>query len=292
MKRVLAVVAVAILCVACSHDDMPDVPATDAVTDTPIALRVGVAEETTRAGYPAGKLTEGTMGFYMTTAGANHQDTRYNAANRQLECRNGKWGAVGYPLLWRNATDEVSWQAYYPYSEENISDGIMTVSIPADQNKDGVYDLLYAQGSTTGAESSNGIQVKLKHMFAKLVINLIPSNGMGNIEVDSVILNDLTIEARFNISNTEQLIIPGNMIDYSDEEVNINMIKVDDTTFESIVLPYNPSILGVEIILKGGRKFYYTRGFTEFEKGHVQTLNIQVGRDKIETAQMAIAKWK
>ncbi len=266
---------------------------TDEMTDTKISFNVDVADAVTRAGYDAGPLTEGAIGFYMQTAGAENLDAaaagKYTGANRKIEYKNGEWATEGYPMLWMNSEAEVSWQAYYPYNEADVADGILTVTIPTDQAKDGVLDLLYAQGTTTGAASKEeGIKVELEHMFAKLIVSLSVGTELGDVEFESVVISDLDTKATFNISNTDQMIIPGNIISYLDAIANINMIKVDDTTFEAILLPYNSAAFSMEITLKGGRKFYYTRGFTELTEGQVHTLNIKVGTDKVETTSAGI----
>ncbi len=282
------IIALALL-TACAHDDIPNLPTTDSMTDTPITFQIEVAETTSRVGYVAGELTEGAMGFYMQTAGTDGLEattaSKYNGINRQIECVAGKWRVEGYPLLWRNKTDEVSWQAYYPYTEENIVDGILTVTIPTDQAKDGAYDLLYGKGKTTGADSKEGINIEMKHLLSKLIVNLSIGSELSDAEVESVVISNIFTQCEFEIYNDrwwDGLGVPN----------NINMAKNTDGSFEALLIPYSTSQLNIDITLKDGRKFYYKQGTTTLTRGKVHTLDIQVGKNKVETAKMITAKWK
>ncbi len=290
-KTFLTLAAVATMLAACNNDD--GIPTTDAMTDTPIALSVGVAEATARAGYAAGELTTGTLGFCMQTAGTEAMEQtvkeKYNGTNRKVDYVSGKWQIDGYPLLWRNATAEVSWQAYYPYSESNVTDGIRTVTIPTDQANDGVYDLLYGKGTTDCMTSSSGIDVGLKHTMAKFIVNITVGTELEGAEIESVVLTGMATRNKFNVSNPDININIGYFMDELELLANINMIKHEDgKTFEAIVLPYTPSEIGLEIILTGGEKFYYKQGLPKFEKGMIHTLNLRVGKDKVELAESGI----
>ncbi len=292
MKRAIKLITlavVAILFTACSHDDIPPASVSGTITDTPIDFYVGVAEPTSRAGYPAGELTEGAMGFCMQTAGTDalEQNTKekYNGVNRKVECIDGNWMVDGSPLLWRNATNEVTWQAYYPYSENNVTDGILTITIPTDQNKDGVYDLLYGKGSTTGAASVNGINVELKHMLSKFMVNLNLGTELSDIGVESVVLTGMQQKTYLNL-------LTGSFVGNLGMPAPINMLKhADGKTFEAIVLPYAPGSIGLEITLDDGKKFYYKQGSTIFDSGINHTLDLKVGKDIVETKAMKTAGW-
>ncbi len=292
MKKILFGFMTLALLAGCSNDDMPGVGGVDAMTDSPVAFRIGVSDATTRAGYPAGELTGGTLGFCMQTAGtdAMEQSTKekYNGTNRKVEYVSGKWQIDGYPLLWRNATAEVSWQAYYPYSESNVTDGILTVTIPADQQNDGVYDLLYGKGTTDGMTSLSGINVGLKHMNSKLIVNLSLGSELGNAEVESVVLTGMHTVTHFNLLTG---LYEGNL----EMPANINMIKHEDgKTFEAIIMAYSPGNIGIEIMLKGGMKYYFKHGNPNFDKGMIHTLNLRMGKDKVELAEsgITVGEWK
>ncbi len=278
--------AVAMLFAACTNDDMPDTPSIDKMTDTPIAFNVGVDDMTTRAGYPAGMLTEGAMSFYMQTTGVNEQDTRYNGFNRKVEYKGGKWQIVGNPLLWMNGDAEVTWCAYYPYFDDSqVVNDIVTLAIPTDQAKDGVYDLLYEEGTIQGKNAKDGIDIKLKHRFTKLIVNLETGTELGDVEYESVAIIGLNTQYDYNL---KKCMWEGNLTAMK----NINMIKHSNgTTFEAIILPYNTANMGLDITLTNGRKFYYRRGQTYFSEGKVYTLNVKVGKDKVETSEMNSADW-
>ncbi len=293
MKKMLFGFMTLALLAGCGNDDMPDVGGVDDMTDTPVAFNVGVADATTRAGYPAGELTSGTLGFCMQTAGtdAMEQNTKdkYNGTNRKVEYVSGKWQIDGYPLLWRNATDEVTWQAYYPYTEiDDSANGILKITIPTNQAEDGVYDLLYGKGTTDGTKSVNGIDVKLKHTMAKFIVNIIVGTELEGAEIESVVLTGMHTRTYLNL-------ITGLYEGDLEDPANINMIKHEDgKTFEAIILAYTPYDIGLEITFNGGKKFYYKQGLPTFKEGMIHTLNLRMGKDKVELAEsgITVGEWK
>ncbi len=292
MKKILFGFMMSALLAGCSNDDMPEVGGVDTMTDTPVAFNIGVADATTRAGYPAGELTGGTLGFCMQTAGtdAMEQSTKdkYNGTNRKVEYVSGKWQIDGYPLLWRNATAEVSWQAYYPYSESNVADGILTVTIPADQQNDGVYDLLYGKGTTDCMTSLSGIDVGLKHTMSKFIVNITVGTELDGAEIESVVLTDMHTRTYLNL-------IKGLYEGDLEMPANINMIRNEDgKTFEAIILAHTPYDIGLEITLDGGKKFFYKQGMPTFEEGMIHTLNLRMGKDKVELAEggITVGEWR
>ncbi len=284
-KRTLLLWAVAAtLLAACNNQE--SVPTVDQMADTPIAFQVGVADVSNRAGYAAGPLTEGAISFYMQTAGSNSEDARYNGLNRKMEYKEGKWGIEGKPLLWMNEEAEVTWCAYYPYFDESqVVNDIVTLAIPTNQAKDGVYDLLYEEGTIQGKNAKDGIDIKLKHRFTKLIVNLETGTELGDVEYESVAIIGLNTQYDYNL---KKCMWEGNLTAMED----IYMIKHSNgTTFEAIILPSNTANMGLDVTLTNGRKFYYRRGQTFFSEGQVYTLNVKVGKDKVETSTLSVNEW-
>ncbi len=283
MKKILLGFMGLALLAGCSDDVLPAGPAADDMADIPIKFNVGVAEAEVRSEYAAGPLTEGAVSFYMQTDGANTQDARYTGLNRKMEYKDGKWEIVGKPLLWMNDEAEVTWCAYYPYFDEaQVVNDIVTLAIPTDQAKDGVYDLLYEEGTVQGKNAENGIDIKLKHRFTKLIVNLETGTELGDVEYESVAIIGLKTQYDYNL---KKCMWEGNLTAMK----NINMIKHSNgTTFEAIILPYNTANMGLDITLKDGRTYYYRRGQTYFYEGEVYTINIKVGKDKVETTSTDI----
>ncbi len=294
MKKILLGFMGLALLAGCSDDGLPTGPEADDMADTPIMFNVGVAEAEVRSGYEAGPLKEGAIGFYMQTAGTENLDAatanKYNGVNRKIEYQNGGWDVEGYPLLWKNKEAEVSWYAYYPYNEIDVVDGIITVTIPTDQVKDGVLDLLYAKGVTTGKDSKeDGIKVELEHVMSKFIVNLTAGTELGEVEFESVVITDLDTQNKFNLSNDNSGYNTGYFIFAGDKPADINMMRHEGgKTFEAIVFPGTPSYIGLEINLKDGRIFYYKQGTPKFGMGMIHTLNLKVGNDKAETTSADI----
>ncbi len=297
MKQLLAMVAVAILCVACAGDDMPPVPAADKIANTPIAFQVGATELTAGAESSAESLASGAMGFFMQTANTDYLNgttiaSKYNGSNRKVEFLDGKWQVAGYPLLWHSATDEVAWQAYYPYDENTqVINGIIPLVVPTNQDTGEVNDFLSGMGKTTGVDSSTGVKIQLKHQMAKLIVKLTIGAELGDVGIKSVVIGGMNTEWAFNILKgrwdiNSSITTPA----------NISMLKdlndASGKTFEAIILPLNPDQFNIDITTTDNRKFYYKRGNTDFKEGQVHTLNLKLGKDKTKMTSLSTTDWQ
>ncbi len=279
MKKLLAMAAVALIVAACNKDEAPIV---DGMTDTPVLINAGVAELTTRVGQPEGKLETGLMGFYMTTERTDPAaDVKYNTDNLQMSYQDGKgWMADnGSILLWKNKTSKVSYIAYHPFMEVG-TDKIVDVVVPADQNVS-VLDFLYAKGETTGQASEYGINLSLTHRMSKLTVNLSAGTALGeDTEYSKVTLKGLKNSCEFSVAD-------GTWDDYAAEAGDVVMAMNNNAEYEAIVIPQSCSDFIVEITTADGRIFRYSQAVT-LAQGNAYTLDLQVGKDKVELADSGI----
>ena len=287
MRKYIAMAAVAMMFAACSNDDMPEVPTLDEMADTPITLTAGVADLTTRAGHPTGELKTGSLGFYMTTEGTVAE--KYTAENREFSynATNG-WTVTGNtPLLWMNTTAAVSYTAYHPYSSE-VTNKILSVAVPTDQNVS-VVDLLYTNGTTDGGKSSEGIALALNHMMAKLTIELRAGTELAETpEFSNVVIRGLKNTCGFDLTT-------GNWNDFSKytTATDVALIKNSGNNFEAIVIPQELAEFIVLITISDGRTFRFSQAAVELKTGTAYTLNLVVGKDKVELADdgITVSDW-
>ncbi len=288
MKKLLAIATVALMSAACNKNEMPELPAVDEMTDTPVLINAGVAELTTRAGHPTGELTTGLLGFYMATEMTDPSaDVKYNSDNLQMSYNSTHKGWVadnGTTLLWKNKTSEVSYIAYHPFMEVG-ADKIADVVVPADQNV-AVLDLIYAKGQTTGQASGAGINLSLDHMMSKLTVSLRTGTALDkDTEYSKVVIKGLKNGCKFNLSD-------GEWGTYAAEASDVIMVRNSNAEYEAIVIPQSSSEFIVEITTSEYRIFRYSQAVT-LAPGTAYTLELVVGKDKVEldAGGIAVSDW-
>ncbi len=286
MKKYIAMAAVAMMFAACTNDDMPEVPAVDSMTDTPVTLTVGVTDLSTRAGHDEGELKTGSMGFYMTTADTP-SDNRYNAENREVKYENDRWNVQGDMLLWRNETSTVNYIAYHPY-DLNASNKIVTVIAPTNQDHANVVDFLYVNGATTGGDSRNGINLTMNHKMSKLLVTLRAGTELGTMpDFKEVIIKGMKNQCEFDLA-------AGAWKNPVAATADIIMVQENNNNHEAIVIPQTLDEFVVEITTADDRKFRYSQKNVALESGMVYTLNLIVGKDIVELAEdgITVGGWK
>ncbi len=274
-KTLFGLMAVAAL-TACTNDEMPEVPAVDSMADTPITLTVGVAELETRAGHDVGELQTGSLGFYLTTADAP-SDNRYNAENREVKYENNRWNIQGDKLLWRNETSTVNYIAYHPY-DLNVAKETVAVTVPTTQENSNVVDFLYVNGTTTGDDSRNGINLIMNHQMSKLLVTLRAGTELGTMpNIKSVTVRGMRNQCEFDLA-------AGVWKNPAAATADVIMVKVNDNNHEAIVIPQTLDEFVVEVATADDSKFRYTQNDVVLESGIVYTLSLIVGKDKVEIA--------
>ncbi len=280
MKKYMAMAVVATMLAACDKNEDIAVPAQDSMTDTPVMINAGVADMTTRAGHDAGALTNGEMGFFLTTEGTNG-DAKYNTVNKKMVYKTGKgWMPEdGTSLLWKNKTANVHYIAYHPY-DVMADNGICPISVTQEQTSVNVIDLLYAEGYTTCGVSRGSIDVAMKHAMTKLTVTLRPGTELGETpQFKSVVLKDMAERAKFDLEE-------GTTWTYFDPNTlcDITMVQNDNLSYEAIVIPqkFEDSEFVVEISTMDNRKFVFRQNNVTLSMGMAYTLNLIVGKDKVE----------
>ncbi len=281
MKKLFALAGIAMIIAACDRNDGLKVPEADSMTDTPVTVNAGVAEMMTRAGHDAGELKSGSLGLFITTADALI-DSRYNADNREVKYENNHWKIQGNKLLWRNESSTVEYIAYHPYTA--TADQMMpTITIPVNQTADNVVDFLYVSGTTSGQDSPDGINLIMKHKMSKLTVTLRGGTELGDTpEFKQVAIKRMKYSAPFDFMTK--------VWDISESDISdVIMIQNSNETYEAIVIPQTMSELVVEITTGDDRTFRYAQNNVTFASGMAYTLDLLVGKDKVEIVDDGIA---
>ncbi len=277
-KRILTFAAVAAMLAACSSNDIP-APVADKMADTPVTVKAAVADLATRA---TTQLASGSLGLYFTTDGTD--DERYTTENREVkyEESNASWTIQGVPLLWRSSTTPVTYCAYHPYDAKATDIGVV-VTAAADQTAALGTDFLYANWTTTTA-SEDGINIAFEHQMAKLTIILRAGTSLESATYTGVTVGGFVNERSFNPANGQ----------WSDldktETTDIRMMKrADGTSFEALLIPQTADL---SLTIDTGTDTYtYTQADVTLEAGKAYTLNLQVGKDRVELSSAAAAEW-
>ncbi len=299
MKTHIATAAVAMLFAACSNDVLPEAPAVDNLTDTPITVNAGVADLATRAGMTTGDLT--ALGLFIT----NEANDKYCFSDIKFEkdADTGEFILTGSrPPLWQNATQPITVWAYSPY---NVAWTDITASydveVKTSQNVEAdlkASDLLWASAEVDPAAATqtgsirynNGaLDITLEHILSKLTVNVRFGDEFPNMMLakDGLSIEGLNTKGKFSPANANTNSLSNiAAITACKSQTAANGY---DETFETILLPQGGAF-GVKIALYGGRTFQWKHnGDFTFASGRSYTLNLVVGKDKVELADGGIS---
>ncbi len=289
----LTLAAVATMLAACNNND--SIPVVDEMTDTPIVVNAGIAELTSRAGMTTGDLVD--LGLHIE----NEANTKYSFVNVEFEKDADTDGFVlsGTTVpLWQNATQKITVWAYSPYNAgwTDLSAG-QAVEVKTTQNVEAdvkASDLLWAKAEVDPTATvqeddikynAGALDITLNHIFSKLTVNVRFGDEFPNMMIAK---DGLTIEG---FKTTGKIKLSDASISNLDNEAAITAYKPDTQkeTFEAILLPQEVSF-SVNIALYGGRTFQWEhQGNFTFGQGKNYTLNLVVGKDKVEIADDGIS---
>lgn len=171
---VIAIVA-AMSLTACSSDDGAGV-ATDGLTAAQFSASIGAK---TRA-YETTWEANDKIGITGTSGEKTYQNVAYQTT---AGGEKGTFTVVtaGEEIYYQNDA-AVAFTAYYPWSSET--------SITADTHEQAnqkSFDFLYALGA--GSKSSPNVTFQFSHKMAKLVLTIVPGNGVSYDEVKAAVLS-------------------------------------------------------------------------------------------------------
>ncbi len=299
MRKYIAMAAIAMMFAACTNDDMPKVPAVDKLTDTPITVNAGVADLVTRAGMTTGDLVD--LGLHIE----NEANSKYSFVNIEFEKDgNGGFALAGSTVpLWQNETQKITAWAYSPYNP-NWDDVFVKqeIEVKTSQYVEAdvkASDLLWAKADVNPAATvqygdikynAGALDITLEHIFSKLTVNVRFGDEFPNMMIAK---NGLSIEG-FNTRGTVILFdasVGSTPNTKSTITANKNQTATVgyDETFEAIVLPQKATF-SVKIALNGNRTFLWESDSEfSFTPGRSYTLNLIVGKDKVQIADDGIS---
>lgn len=292
----LAAIAPPLLCVAgCSHQSSLD----DALTDQPIVFTVDLqtSDLPTRAGHVAGDLSDGELGLFLSTDGT--ADSKYNASNMKVTGSEGVWTPES-TLLWKSSSTPVEYYAYLPYRETLDNGNLVPVSLSANQSAESILgeDLLYTSAQNVLAKDNpNGIALEFKHKLAQLKVVLKKGTEVEeSLEIPEVTLANCLLSGSMDVTTGE--VTSGT--NASDVSMFGSKSPIDNpftNIWETLLVPgsFSAGKFAVTIAVGSGvdqRQFrYQISDAVTLEGGNSYTLNLIVGRDKVEMGDIKAEEW-
>ncbi len=301
MRKYIAMAAVAMMFAACTNDDMPEAPAVDKLTDTPIMVNAGVADLVTRAGMTTSDLVD--LGLHIE----NEANTKYSFVNIEFEkdANTGGFVLAGTTVpLWQNATQKITAWAYSPYNP-NWDDVFVKQEIDVKTSQDveedvKASDLLWAKADVNPAATvqygdikynAGALDITMEHILSKIIVNVrfgSELTGINDVPARGLTLNNFNTRGTVILFDASVGSTP-NTAEKIYAYKNASAPDGYTSSFEAILLPQK-SKFKVEIGLEDARNFAWESDSEfSFTPGRSYTLNLIVGKDKVEIADGGIS---
>ncbi len=226
---------------------------------------------------------------------------KYTRINVRWNNNNGTWAqdltADADPMLWKNATTPVNIIAYAPYVANVTNLAAMPFSVQADQSVEGALvasDLVgyYQTGFVPGSSLStlNAFNIAFTHCLSKLTVNLTYGNQYpegARPTVEKLEVTNVKSQVTYNAATFSTSLEgdPGNL--------KAAMVKAD--SYEAIVVP-QPIAAATKLVLitlSDGTKLSYTTPAEQiFSANKHYTLNLRIGKDKLEVVSVTVENWQ
>lgn len=198
----------------------------------------------------------------------------------------GAWTAAPQ-MLWANVTDAHYFIGVHPSIERGrgLDNNLADVPYQLDVNDQAASDLLVAV-NTSGATAIDGtVPLAFTHAMAKVVVNLTFRNQWtATPTVSTVSVENAAIRASVNL--LAKTVAP---VEATRQKMELPAVTAN-TRYASIVIPQG-QVSRVAVSIDGKDYVYQHSEDILFEAGKVTTINLIVGRDRVELGSVTIAQW-
>ena len=218
----------------------------------------------------------------------------YSRSNVRWTNSSGTWTPESR-LLWKNAQSPVGIFAYAPHISGADDYTGVEFSIPSNQvNGTSSADFLWC--SMPGFIPADGLidqklNITFSHVLVKLKVNLIFGNELGDSHsVKDVILNGTSSKVRCDLVNRT-------VTDLDQSSSNdISMCNTETSVYEAIFFPGEGQKSGARmltVVMSDNRAYNVTLDSNlELYSGHAYTMNVKVGKDKLEAGSVNVFEWQ
>ena len=183
----------------------------------------------------------------------------------------GIWN-TSTPIFWKDETTKADFYCYYPYTSSIASIDALPFAVKADQSNMENYkssDFLWGKSAAV-TPTPNAVNITVKHILSKIVVNLVAGNGYSDQDMQSasVTICGLKTQASINLA-TGEATATGEPEDITPNTAN-NQIS-------ALVIPQ--SVADTDLIkVTIGEKTYVLKQSLEFKPGKQHTCTITVER--------------
>ncbi len=295
MERYIAMAAVAMMFAACSNDDMP-ISGVDAMTDKPLMVNADVAELSTRSGMSTVDLE--TLGLSIS----NPVNSLYSYANVKYTHNGSAFTPEGdVQPLWQNGTQEIIVSAWSPYIDADITNGY-GFCVQADQRSEEAAkasDFLWVRetvdpdGVQTDKKityNEGALNIAMQHAMSKLVVNINLGTELEQVTVTNVVVKKLEnacqLDLTAGIMQAPAVSVKKDIQAYKETTANAGYALTYEAIFPPQKAPFD-----IMVELSDGRKFLHENAEFDFQSDWAYTLNLKVGKEKVEAASIAARSW-
>lgn len=219
------------------------------------------------------------IGVYMTGADATLQIAG-NELNNELFSYNGSNWTSARKVYWNEGLHNV--YAYYPYTKtvSDVQDFIF--KLPTDQTTHEGFtsaDFLWASQENVAA-SQAAVPLQFSHRFSKVTVKLERGENYSGEIPDNcrVYIHNTATTASIDLSTggvSKATSSPAEMIE---------TMKLDNTTFQAIVIPQNIEVRRPLVEVVTGDISYLMETQLSFKQGYAHTLTVTLSKNPDQTA--------
>lgn len=215
-------------------------------------------------------------------------DTWWNSAVSTFNATNGKWNTEPY-MRWQNGKGlEHHFVSYWP---ANLADPNSDLTnVPVTLTGSAEDDILLAHWSNERPED-NVLNLKFDHLLSRFDVHLYfrdEYEGATDISVETALSNKATVD-----------LLSGTVSPEYGQGITMQEAPYPDGNWDwsgtCITVPhdFNGSLLTIKFTANGEEKsISYTHPSTlSFESGERVTLNLMVGKDKVELMDVTVGDW-
>lgn len=225
------------------------------------------------------------ISVYAWTGSADAVNADGMVVNNSVNTYDGTKWTASPQMLWKDMSSAHFFFGVYPNKEiTNFTADAYTLDVTKQEQS----DLLIAVN--TGSEkagftaTNTSVPLQFDHVMAKLIVNLTFRNQWSETPtVTSVTTGNLKSKATVNY-------LAKSVTTTSEEATSITLpVTTANTVYQSVMVPQAGE--ATKIAMRIDNKDYTYTGTIQLESGKYTTVNLIVGRDKIELGSVSINDW-
>ena len=258
--------------------------------DGVVRIDASVSGLITKADLPYSGYTGSDLGLFIDYGAGDY----YSKDNVRWVNNSGTWTPESQ-LLWKNAQSPVGIFAYAPHISGADDYTGVEFSIPSNQ-VNGTFSADFLWCSMPGFVPADDLidqklNITFSHVLVKLKVNLIFGNEFGDSHsVKDVILNGTSSKVRCDLANKT-------ITDLDQSSSNdISMCNTETGVYEAIFFPGKGQKSGARMltVVMSDNKAYNVTLDSDLElySGYAYTMNVKVGKDKLEAGSVSVFEWQ